>query len=252
MNFEHPGPEQIRQLLQLWKEVFGEYDGFWELFLETGFQPDHCRCITENGQVAAGLYWFDCSCNADKIAYIYAVVTDPIHRGRGLCRKLMADVHGILKDRGYASVMLVPADEGLREMYRKMGYDECTTVSELVCTVGESAAEIRTIDAEEYAWLRREYLPEVGVLQEGKNLSFLAAQAQLFTGADFLLAAYLENDRLQGVELLGNTAAAPGILRALGCKTGTFQIPGKDRPYAMLHKLKEDTAIPRYFGLAFE
>ena len=252
MNFEHPGPEQIRQLLQLWKEVFGEYDGFWELFLETGFQPDHCRCITENGQVAAGLYWFDCSCNADKIAYIYAVVTDPIHRGRGLCRKLMADVHGILKDRGYASVMLVPADEGLREMYRKMGYDECTTVSELVCTVGESAAEIRTIDAEEYGWLRREYLPEVGVLQEGKNLSFLAAQAQLFTGADFLLAAYLENDRLQGVELLGNTAAAPGILRALGCKTGTFQIPGKDRPYAMLHKLKEHAVIPQYFGLAFE
>ena len=252
MNFEHPGPEQIRQLLQLWKEVFGEYDGFWELFLETGFQPDHCRCITENGQVAAGLYWFDCSCNADKIAYIYAVVTDPIHRGRGLCRKLMADVHGILKDRGYASVMLVPADEGLREMYRKMGYDECTTVSELVCTVGESAAEIRTIDAEEYAWLRREYLPEVGVLQEGKNLSFLAAQAQLFTGADFLLAAYLENDRLQGVELLGNTAAAPGILRALGCKTGTFQISGKDRPYAMLHKLKEHAVIPQYFGLAFE
>lgn len=252
MNFEHPGPEQIRQLLQLWKEVFGEYDGFWELFLETGFQPDHCRCITENGQVAAGLYWFDCSCNADKIAYIYAVVTDPIHRGRGLCRKLMADVHGILKDRGYASVMLVPADEGLREMYRKMGYDECTTVSELVCTVGESAAEIRTIDAEEYAWLRREYLPEVGVLQEGKNLSFLAAQAQLFTGADFLLAAYLENDRLQGMELLGNTAAAPGILRALGCKTGTFQIPGKDRPYAMLHKLKEHAVIPQYFGLAFE
>ena len=252
MNFEHPGPEQIRQLLQLWKEVFGEYDGFWELFLETGFQPDHCRCITENGQVAAGLYWFDCSCNADKIAYIYAVVTDPIHRGRGLCRKLMADVHGILKDRGYASVMLVPADEGLREMYRKMGYDECTTVSELVCTVGESAAEIRTIDAEEYAWLRREYLPEVGVLQEGKNLSFLAAQAQLFTGTDFLLAAYLENDRLQGVELLGNTAAAPGILRALGCKTGTFQISGKDRPYAMLHKLKEHAVIPQYFGLAFE
>ena len=81
---------------------------------------------------------------------------------------------------------------------------------------------------------------------------FLAAQAQLFAGEDFLLAAYLENDRLQGMELLGNTGATPGILRALGCKTGTFQIPGKDRPYAMLHKLKENAAIPQYFGLAFE
>ena len=89
MNFEHPGPAEARQLLMLWKTVFGEYDGFWELFLDTTFLPDHCRCVTENGQVLGGLYWFDCSCGRDKIAYIYAVATDPSHRGRGLCRKLI-------------------------------------------------------------------------------------------------------------------------------------------------------------------
>ena len=252
MNFEHPGPEQIRQLLQLWKEVFGEYDGFWELFLETGFQPDHCRCITENGQVAAGLYWFDCSCNEDKIAYIYAVVTDPIHRGRGLCRKLMADVHGILKDRGYASVMLVPADEGLRKMYRKMGYEDCTSVSRISCAAGEISAEIRNVDVEAYAALRREFLPEGSVLQEGIQLPFLAAQAQLFAGRDFLLAAWLEEEKLHGMELLGNSDAAPGILRALGCRDGCFQIPGKETPFAMLHKLTENPAIPNYFGFSFD
>ena len=37
MTFEHPGKEHIPQLLNLWKVVFGEYDGFWELFLETAF-----------------------------------------------------------------------------------------------------------------------------------------------------------------------------------------------------------------------
>lgn len=252
MNCKQPDKAEIQQLLQLWKAVFGEYDGFWELFLETGFQSDHCRCITEEGQVTAGLYWFDCSCGKDKLAYIYAVVTNPAHRGKGLCRKLMADVHSLLTQQGYAAVMLVPAENGLREMYRKMGYDDCTAVSELVCTAGETAAEVRSIGIEEYAKLRREYLPDKGVLQEGKNLLFLAAQAQLFAGRDFLLAAYLEDDQLHGMELLGNTAAAPGILRALGCKTGRFQIPGKDRPYAMLHKLKEDAGIPQYFGLAFE
>ena len=47
MNFEQPGQEQIPQLVSLLKEAFGEYDGFWELFLETAFLPDHCRCITE-------------------------------------------------------------------------------------------------------------------------------------------------------------------------------------------------------------
>lgn len=252
MNFEHPGKEQIPQLVKLWKEVFGEYDGFWELFLETGFLTDHCRCITENGHPIAGLYWFDCSCSSDKIAYIYAVVTDPRHRGRGLCRKLMEDVHNLLKRRGYACAMLVPADDGLREMYRKMGYEDCTTIGGFSCTAGEPAAEVRNIGTEEYAALRRKLLPEKAVLQEGIQLPFLAAQAQLFAGKDFLLAAYLERNTLHGMELLGNVSAAPGILRALGCEKGEFQIPGTEKPFAMIHKLTENTVTPTYFGFSFD
>ena len=252
MIFKHPDPEEILQLLSLWKKVFGEYDGFWELFLETAFLPDHCRCIVENRQVTAGLYWFDCFCQGDKIAYVYAVATDPAHRGKGLCRKLMADVHTVLKGREYDSVMLVPADAGLREMYRKMGYEDCTCISGLACTAGETAAEVRNVDAEEYAALRREFLPEGSVLQEGIQLPFLAAQAQLFAGPDFLLAAYLEEDTLHGIELLGNSHAAPGILRALGCRDGTFQIPGSERNFTMIHKLTETAVIPNYFGFSFD
>jgi len=252
MNFEHPGKDQIPQLVRLWKEAFGEYNGFWELFLETAFQPDHCRCITEAGQVIAGLYWFDCSCGHDKIAYVYAVVTDPDQRGRGLCRKLMADVHALLKEKGYASVMLVPADKGLREMYRKMGYEDCTSIGEMSCTAGKTAIEIRNIGIAEFAQLRRNLLPMHSVLQEGIQLPFLAAQAQLFAGEDFLLAAYLDGERLHGMELLGNPEAAPGILRALGCETGTFQIPGAEKPFAMLHKLSENAVTPNYFGFSFD
>ena len=252
MNFEHPGRDQVLQLTRLWKDVFGEYDGFWDLFLNTAFQAEHCRCITENGQAIAGLYWFDCSCATDKIAYVYAVVTDPSHRGRGLCRKLMADVHSLLKDRGYDSVMLVPADAGLRIMYRKMGYEDCTSVSERSCTAGEIAAEIWSIGTEEYAALRRKLLPEASVLQEGLQLSFLAAQAQLFAGSDFLLAAYLEENTLRGMELLGNSDTAPGIVKALGCKNGRFQIPGTDMPFAMIHKLTENAVSPGYFGFSFD
>ncbi len=252
MNFEQPRDCRIPRLVALWKEAFGEYDGFWELFLDTGFLPDHCRCVTENGQVIAGLYWFDCSCSGDKIAYIYAVVTDPNHRGRGLCRKLMEDVHALLKQWGYASAMLVPADDGLREMYRKMGYQDCTTVSGLSCTAADAPVEIRNIPAEEYAVLRRRLLPEKAVLQEDIQLPFLAAQAQLFAGENFLLAAWREEDILHGMELLGNPDAAPGILRALGCETGSFQIPGREKPFAMIHKLRDDAVTPEYLGFSFD
>ena len=112
MTFEHPGKEDIPQLLKLWKEVFGEYDGFWELFLDTAFSPDHCLCITEDDRITAGLYWFDCSCGNDKIAYIYAVVTDPRHRGKGLCRKLMTNVHALLQSGAKADAK-APTLEGL-------------------------------------------------------------------------------------------------------------------------------------------
>lgn len=252
MNFEQPSHEHLPRLVHLWKEAFGEYDGFWELFLDTGYLPDHCRCITENNQPIAGLYWFDCSCGSDKIAYIYAVVTDPDHRGRGLCRKLMEDVHDLLKKQGYASTMLVPADEGLREMYRKMGYEDCTTVTELSSRAANQPAEIRVVSPDEYAVLRRKLLPEKSVIQEGMQLPFLAAQTQLFAGSDFLLAAWREEDLLHGMELLGNTAAAPGILRALGCEKGTFQIPGEDKPFAMIHQLHDQAVIPQYFGFSFD
>lgn len=252
MIFEQPDREQIAQLVQLWKEAFGEYDGFWELFLKTGFLPEHCRCLTENGQAVAGLYWFDCSCGNDKIAYVYAVVTDSRQRGKGLCRKLMAQVHGLLKEQGYSSVMLVPADEGLRSMYRKLGYEDCTTIGKLSCDEGNTAVEIRNVGTEEYASLRRTLLPDDGVLQEGIQLPFLAAQAQLFAGADFLLAAYLDGETLRGMELLGNTEAAPGIVKALGCKQGVFQIPGDEQPFAMIHKLTENAVTPTYLGFSFD
>lgn len=252
MTFDQPGKHHIQQLVQLWKEAFGEHDGFWELFLDTGFLPDHCRCITESGQAIAGLYWFDCSCGSDKIAYVYAVVTDPHHRGRGLCRKLMDNVHGYLRNQGYASVMLVPADADLRVMYRKMSYADCTTIDQLVCDANETAVQIQTIDAEEYATLRHKALPEDAVLQEGLQLPFLAAQAQLFAGEDFLLAAWLEEDVLHGMELLGNPEAAPGIVKALGCKKGIFQVPGDAEPFAMIHKLTADAVTPSYFGFSFD
>lgn len=252
MTFEHPGKEHIPQLLKLWKEVFGEYDGFWELFLETAFVPDHCRCIIENQQPIAGLYWFDCSCENENIAYVYAVVTDPQHRGKGLCRKLMEDVHGLLQARGYDSVMLVPADDGLREMYQKMGYENCTGIGSLSCSAGTTPVQIRNIGTEEFSALRRQLLPEGSVLQEGIQLPFLAAQAQLFAGQDFLLAAWLMGNALHGMELLGNTDAAPGILRALGCEKGIFQTPGANEPFSMIYKLHDTAVIPKYFGFSFD
>lgn len=252
MRIDYPESWQTASLLALWKSVFGEHDGFWELFLDTAFLADHCRCITIGGQVAAALYWFDCSCSGQKLAYLYAVVTHPDYRNRGLCRTLMEDTHELLNSCGYAGVLLVPEKEPLRGMYQKLGYRDCTAVSEFACTAGAVPVPLRSVDAEAYAALRRQLLPENGVLQEDENLAFLTAQAQLYAGEDILLAAWQEEDKLHGMELLGSAEAAPGILRSLGFARGTFRCPGTQKPFAMFRPLKEQASTPAYFGLAFD
>lgn len=252
MTFDYPGQDRLPQLLTLWQQAFGEWNGFWETFLETGFSPLRCRCCLEDGQITAALTWLDGSWKDQKIAYIYAVVTRPDHRGKGLCRRLLADTHTLLTSRGYAAAMLVPAEPGLRAMYKRLGYHTCTFVDEFSCQAGNAPVPTRAIGVEEFAALRRTFLPDGAVLQEGENLSFLSRQAQFYTGTDFLLTAWQEGSTLTAMEFLGRREDAPGILKTLGAEKGSFRCPGKQIPFAMIHLLKDNAGIPTYFGFAFD
>jgi len=239
------------QLKTLWHLAFGDGMEFIELFFQTAYSPERCLYLTENGQITAALYWLDCEYQGQKQAYIYAVATHPEHRGKGLCRQLMDKAHAILQAQGYAAALLRPADDGLRRMYRKMGYRVCTGVSEFDCTAA-GTVPIRKIRAEEYSQLRRRYLPEDGILQEGVSLTYLESYADLYAGEDFLLAGAFYDGSFTGMELLGNRNAAPGILGALGYDSGSFRCPGREIPFGMFLPLAENAAEPGYLGLVFD
>lgn len=239
------------QLVKLWHLAFGDGEEFIRLFFDTAYDPEKCLYLTEEDQVTAALYWLDCEYRGQKQAYIYAVATHPGHRGKGLCRQLMEKAHTRLREQGYTAALLRPADEGLRRMYRKMGYRTCTTVTEFDCTATE-AVPVRKLSPEEYAILRRQYLPDGGVIQEGASITYLASYAELYTGEDFLLAGAFYDGSFVGMELLGNRHAAPGILAALGHDNGHFRCPGKDLPFAMFLPLAETAAEPDYLGLVFD
>ena len=251
MRIDYPRPEQVPQLRRLWQLSFGDSVAFIDLFFRTGYAPERCRCVTTDAQAAAALYWFDVSCEGQKMAYIYAVATHPNHRGKGLCRALIADTHALLAKQGYAGTLLVTDGDSLRQMYARLGYRDCSSVSEFTCAAGE-ALSVHAVAAEEYAALRRKLLPAGGVVQEGENLSYLESYARFYAGADFLLAAASDGDALHGTELLGNRGAAPGILGALGYASGRFRSPGDDVAFAMFRPLIPDAKPPRYLGLAFD
>lgn len=251
MTCDHPGPGLEQQLCQLWQLSFGDSEDFISRFFAAAYTPERCRCITIAGQAAAALYWFDAECRGQKFAYLYAVATHPSFRRRGLCRALMEDTQGFLAGQGYAGTLLMPAEDALRRMYGAMGYFNCGTISEFRAAAG-APLPLRRLSTEQYARLRRNLLPQAGVIQEGKTLECLAMYATFYAGADFVLAAAPEDGLLRGIELLGSRNAAPGILGALGFSEGIFRAPGAGLPFAMFRPLKADITAPAYFGLALD
>lgn len=256
--FGEPTESMLPMLRELWKDGFGDNDAFLDTFFSTAFDASRCRVAIADtssedpANIAAVLYWFDCSIEGQRVAYIYAVTTAKQYRGHGACHMLLEDTHKHLKALGYTGAVLVPGNDALVSLYEGCEYETCTKRSRIECTAMDMGIEVREIEKEEYASLRRAYLPKLSIVQENENLDFLAAQAKFYTGKDFLLAGAIEDENLYGIELLCDTSLAPGIAHALDCKDGSFFTPGKDEAFAMYHKLTEDAIAPSYFGFAFD
>ena len=251
MRIDHPTREDIPGLRKLWKIAFGDTDEFLDRFFSLSFSPARCRCIMAEDEVAAAHYWFDCTCAGQKFAYLYAVATHPAHRGKGLCRALMADARELLAAQGYHGLILVPQDAPLIAMYKKLGFTGCTAVTEFTAPA-EEPIPMRRLTTAEYSAARQELLPPGGMVQEAENLALLASYAWFFAGQDWIAAVSAEKGKLRCHELLGNPDAAYGITAALGCREGSFRVPGQDLPFAMYLPLTEDCVKPGYFGLALD
>jgi len=261
---EQPDASRISGLRSLWQEAFGDTEAFLDTFWTTAYAPERCRVVTAGWEVAAALYWFDCECRGEKVAYVYAVATRELYRGQGLSHRLLEDTHKHLAEQGYQGVILVPGSESLFRFYEGQGYVACGAIQEVFVTAGAELVAaslerssstggtraLREVDAAEFAMLRKAYLPEGSVIQEGENLAFLQTQAKFYAGDGFVLAAVEEGESLFGIELLGDTETASVILSELGCREGTFRMPGEGRPFAMYYSLGGEA--PTYFGFAFD
>ncbi len=252
MNIDAPKLCQISDLRDLWQEAFGDTEQFLDDFFSSAFSRDRCRCVEIDGTIAAALYWFDCSCDDQRIAYLYAIATAKAYRGQGLCRKLMDDTHHHLRSLGYDGALLVPSSKELFVFYERGGYTVCSCIGALSCFASQENISLNVISSEEYAIRRRNFLPENGVIQEEENLRFLQTQVSFYTTASTLLAARREGNTLYGAELLGDISQAPAITGALSCTAGKFRIAEGDTPFAMYYPLTKTALPPSYFGLAFD
>ena len=252
MIIDYPAENSIPQLRSLWKEAVGDEDAFLDLFFDTGFSPDRCRCVTQDGEVLAALYWFDCSWEGKPLAYLYAVATGKRYRGQGLCHRLMESTHEHLKYLGYAGAVLVPGEPSLFDFYEKMGYQAFGLVEDFSCDAAQPSTPLRKVDALEYAQLRRCLLPKGGILQEGELLTFLGSLGVFYAGEGFLMAGSREGSHWQAQEFLGDIRLAPGILSALDLRSGHFRAPGNGRKNAMILPFSPTEKLPTYLGLPLD
>lgn len=252
MKIDFPVPRQYKQLTALWQEAFGDTVEFIDGYFCTAFSPARCRCITISRKVVAALYWMDVRLGEQRYAYIYAVAVTEKRRGKGLARTLLADTQAHLALRGYDGVLLVPGSDSLRSLYEKLGYVTCTSVSEFPADAGDTPIPLQRISRDEYARLRREVLPAGAGVEDEESIAFLETMVFFYRGENLLLAAHAENGKLWCPELLGDTTAAPGILKALRCTEGHFRTPGDKFPFAMFLPLSKNAQPPKYLSLAFD
>ena len=252
MKIDFPVPKQYPQLSKLWQEVFSDTEEFVDGYFCTAFSPSRCRCAVINRKVVAALHWMEVRCEGQRFAYLYALAVTPKRQKKGIGRALMEDFHSHAALRGYDGVLLVPQDEGLRQMYEKMGYRSCTTVTEFSAEAAPMELSLQRIDREEYARLRKDLLPDGAAVEDEENIAFLETMAFFYRGQDVLLAAHAVNGRLWCPEYLGDPSKAPGVLAALGCEQGRFRTPGGQLPFAMFLPLEEDAQPPKHLSYAFD
>lgn len=247
MTIDAPKKQDIPALKALWQEAFGDEDAFLDCFFSTAFSPKRCRCVTLSGQLAAALYWFDCSWEGKKLAYIYAVATDKACRGRGLCSALMESTHRQLLENGYVGAALIPGNEGLFSLYEKLGYRSFCPMEQTTVEAAGAPVPLTKLSKKEFLTLRKKLLPENGILQEGVTADFLACFTEFYAAKDCVMCLSTEDSTAYFQEFLGPPQLLPGILAALKLQKGIVRLPG-EKMSAMYYSPEEK--CPGYLGIS--
>ena len=241
IELRHPHSGEEIKLRELFTEAFGDED-FTALFFAKGYSPSRCLGAFD-GELLAALHWFDCTLMGEKAAYLYGIASFRAQRGRGIGSELIRGAVEKLQELGYRQILLVPAGESLFRYYERFGFRPVSTIREMEIGAGE-VLPIRRLTVSEYAAARRKLLPERALLQEGPCLELLSGYAEFYAAGETIAA--VTGDMVW--ELLGDEAAAPGMIAALGLKSATVRMPGPGRPFAMALDGSEDI----YLGLALD
>lgn len=116
--------EDERACKRLWERCFPEDDPqFADRFLLGHYLRRRMHAVRCDGRIVAMLHRLPFESEAGRMSYLYAVATDPCFRGRGHASQLVEEAVRTALAEGDTALFLIAADEGLRDFYRRFGFE---------------------------------------------------------------------------------------------------------------------------------
>jgi GNAT superfamily N-acetyltransferase len=116
------------QIIDLWKEAFGDLDAFIQLYFERVYRDENALVIEKEGRVLSSLQMLPYTmtfCGEEiQVAYISGACTTPSEQGKGLMKQLLQEAFCEMQRRNIALTALIPAEKWLFNYYRSQGYTE--------------------------------------------------------------------------------------------------------------------------------
>jgi len=155
-------------ILALWGEAFGDSPEAVSYFFQSF--PNCISYVAEDaGMVVSMVHALPQTLSPDiPAAYIYAVATRRSHRGKGLCRKLMAFAESDLQRRGFSCAVLTPGELGLFDYYETLGYQIAFTRRRCPFPGGSP------ISLTDYLTRREQLLSDPHMIDDRQTLSYAA------------------------------------------------------------------------------
>lgn len=252
MIIDYPTTDAVPSLKALWKEAFGDDDGFINAFFSLGFSPKRALCAYEEEKLLGALYWFDMDYKGEKIAYIYGVATANSFRGRGIGTAMMKEAEKTLRTDGYEGIALVPAEKKVFHFYEKLGYKTRAYIDELEITASEKTAAAKKVSASEYFNRRKYYIENDAPTLCGEGFEFLDFLLDFYVGDDFISAIKKDTKVPFAAEFFGDLQKLRDLTKTLGFKKGAARIKGSAIPFAMYLPLKNTISPFDYLGFALD
>lgn len=121
-----PLESDYEKLKALWKTSFDDAEENLDFFFENTVSAERVLAVFKEGKPVSALYMLESEIIKDEKTYsayyIYAVCTHPDFRGKGLMKSLFQELFRVAKKRRKDYLFLVPEEEKLFSLYKKLGF----------------------------------------------------------------------------------------------------------------------------------